>query len=188
MKKVLILGSNGFVGKRVADLLEKKGYIIVRSTDDIREKSKIKPNLFKTDIVINCAGQVKTTDVEVDYYSSNILGAINIAELCLENECPLVHISSIETKGAYGTSKRVSEILLQDYFVPKGLKLLILKLCVIMEEDTRDRQRHKIAWCKVDDLADDIERIVRTHPFNSYELRNYKEMYEEPTNIYQPGT
>ena len=184
MKKVLVLGSNGFVGKRVADLLEKKGYVVFRSTGDIREKDKIKSGFFKTDIVINCAGQVKTTDVEVDYYSSNILGTINIAELCLENECPLVHISSIETKGAYGTSKRVSEILLQDYYVSKGLKLLILKLCVIMEEDTRDRQRHKIAWCRVDDLADDIERIVRTHPFNYYELRNYKEMYEKSLNLH----
>jgi nucleoside-diphosphate-sugar epimerase len=184
MKKVLVLGSNGSVGKRVSDLLEKKGYIVVRSTDDIRNKSSMKHGFFKTDIVINCAGQVKTTDVEVDYYSSNILGVINIAELCLENDCPLVHISSIETKGAYGTSKRVSEILLQDYFVAKGLKLLTLKLCVIMEEDTRDRQRHKIAWCRVDDLADDIERIVRTHPFNNYELRNYKEMYEELINLH----
>jgi nucleoside-diphosphate-sugar epimerase len=186
--KILVFGAKGFVGSRVVSLLEKKGYNVHPISEDIREKKKIEKYFFRADIAINCAGQVQTVDSEVAYYSSNILGVINIAELCLENECKLVHISSIETKGAYGASKRVSEILLQDWFVPKGLKLLILKLCVIMEEDTKERQRHRIAWCQVDKLAEDIERIVRTHPFNNYELRNYKEMYEEPLNIHQPGT
>lgn len=184
MKKILVFGSNGFVGARVVRVLSKKGYSVMEIDDDIREKSKIKSYFFGADIAINCAGQVKPTEIESDYYSSNILGAINIAELCLENNCPLVHISSVDTKRAYGTSKRVSEILLQDYFVPKGLKLLTLKLCLILEEDTRDRQRYGVAWCRVDDLADDIERIVRTHPFNKYELRNYKEIYEKSAHIH----
>lgn len=176
MLKILVTGANGFVGSKVVALLKKRGYFVVACTDDIRDKKLMSNNFFATDIVIHAAGQVKTTSVEEDYYSTNILGTINIAQLCLENNCKLIHISSIETKGAYGVSKRVSEVLISNYFVPKGLKAIVLRLCVIMEADTKERQRYKISWCQVDDLAEDIERIVRTHPFHEYELRDYKEL------------
>ena len=176
MVKILVTGANGFVGSRVAALLEKRGYFVLKSTTDIRNKKAMSELFFKTDIVVHAAGQVKTTSVEEDYYSTNILGTINIAELCMENNTKLIHIGSIETKGAYGVSKRVSEMLVSNYFVPKGLQAIVLRMCVIMEADTDDRKRYNISWCQVDDLAEDIERIVRTHPFNTFELRDYKEI------------
>lgn len=176
MKKVLVTGARGFVGSRVVALLKSKGYDVVEITEDIRNREALRSYFKDVNIVVHAAGQVKTTEVEVDYYSTNILGTANVAGLCLEVGCPLIHISSIETKGAYGLSKRVSEVLVEKYFVPKGLKAIVLKLCVIMEADTRERQRYNIAWCQIDDLVEDIERIVRIHPFNEYELRDYKEL------------
>ena len=183
-KKILVTGARGFVGSRVLEVLKSRGYDVIGTTDDIRDKEGLRPHFWNVDYVVHAAGQVQTTPIEVDYYSTNILGTANIAELCMENKCKLIHIGSIETKNAYGISKRVSEVLVEKFYVPKGLKAIILRMCVIMQEDTKERKRYKIAWCSVDKLANDIEEIIRTHNFKDFKLIDYKEIYEEPTNIH----
>ena len=93
--KCLITGSEGFIGTSLCKLFNSKGiefvgYDLVNG-DDIRDKLKL-DKLFEAenfDIVIHLAalaGVRRSKEFTVDYETTNIIGTLNVVEMCKKYE------------------------------------------------------------------------------------------------------
>ena len=100
--KVLVIGSNGQLGRRVQTVLTDKNIdfdaydypeIDITSLDSIKNRfEQTMPNT-----IINCAAYTNVDQAETDYdnaYRINALGAKNLAEICVQNDAELVHVST----------------------------------------------------------------------------------------------
>lgn len=100
--KVLVIGSNGQLGRQVQKVLTDKS-IAFNAYDypevDIANVGSLQ-ELFdqtKPDTVINCAAYTNVDQAETDYdnaYRINALGPKNLAGICVQNDVELVHIST----------------------------------------------------------------------------------------------
>ena len=102
MSKVLVSGSGGQLGLELADLLPRRGHEVValsRTELDIADFRAVGLALEEhaPDVVVNAAaytnvdGCEKETDLA---YRVNALGPRNLAQLCEERGCDLVHVST----------------------------------------------------------------------------------------------
>ena len=119
MVKILITGGTGFIGIPLVKKLNSLGHTLKLL---IRENSNTTPfknlnnieyligdvqdidSLYKTvkdiDLIYHLAGYVKTWAKDKDsYYNINIQGAENIAKIALENNIPLMYMSSFGALG-----------------------------------------------------------------------------------------
>jgi nucleoside-diphosphate-sugar epimerase len=178
MSMILITGSRGFIGSELTFYFQNKGYDALGINIDIRDKKELRPYFQNSTFVIHAAGKVKKgiPDQET-YYSTNVLGTRNVIELCLENNCKLIHLSSIVADGPfieevpYAISKLASQNLVEDFCLNKNLKAITLKLCVIYSKEN-DTHR-KGARYQIEKLLEDIENIINTYDFNIYKLIDY---------------
>ena len=86
MTKILVTGSNGFIGTQVIEALDKLEVI----TDTINSKridlQKLEEvmKLDASDIVIHLGGKT-TKELEWnEYFNNNVLGTLNILEYCVK--------------------------------------------------------------------------------------------------------
>jgi len=146
-KKVLVIGSSGFIGSHLFPRLEKLystfGYDLVGG-NDIRDKFKL-DRLFEKerfDIVINLAARAGVLSGEEfydEYYSTNCVGLMNIIKICEKYKVKrFIHFSSsavLKALSVYGVTK-----LAGDYMV-KNSKLdwvIIRPFTVIGEGGRKD--------------------------------------------------
>jgi len=102
-KKVLVVGSDGQLGKEIQDLEKENKNIIFSFTDatslDITKK-KLMSKFFNNnnfDYCINCAAYTDVEKAEADRvkaYQVNVEGVENLAKNCLKYEVKLIHIST----------------------------------------------------------------------------------------------
>ncbi|MBF8149009.1 dTDP-4-dehydrorhamnose reductase [Winogradskyella sp. F6397] len=102
MKKVIVLGSNGQLGKTIKDFTDSSTidfHFYSRSDLDITDKTKLE-TLFACsdfDYCINCAAYTNVEGAETnneDAYLINADGAKHIAEVCNRFQVKLIHIST----------------------------------------------------------------------------------------------
>jgi len=100
MRKVLIAGSNGFIGKHLIQALEKKGIEIVKF-DKNNGKDIVNNNDFadlpKTDTVFHLAavsGYKESKESAFLAYKVNIMGTINVLEYCRKNKAKIIFPST----------------------------------------------------------------------------------------------
>ena len=120
MKKVLVTGASGFVGKALCSELVKLNFIVsgtVRNLDalsnnynyecipigDINSKTNWKNTLEKVDCIIHCAGRThkmsKNKDLD-NFYLANSEGTKHLAEQAIEAGVKrLVFLSSVKVNG-----------------------------------------------------------------------------------------
>lgn len=178
MSKILVTGCRGFIGSELIKYLQEKHYDVAGIDVDIRDANSLRPYFKNTEFVIHAAGKVKKgiPNPEI-YYSINVLGTRNIIELCLENGLKLIHLGSVvaqkpfRTEIAYCVSKLASQNLVERYSLQKGLKAIVLKLCVIYNRENDTGRRG--ARYPIEKLSADIENIIITHDFNKYKLIDY---------------
>lgn len=98
--KIIILGANGMLGHDMVKAFNDTDlYACDKDTVDITDSSAVQ-NLLKEkkpDIVINCAAYTNVDDAESEEElcrSINVDGVKNIAAVCKQINCALVHISS----------------------------------------------------------------------------------------------
>ena len=106
--KCLITGSEGFIGTSLCKLFNSKGiefvgYDLVNG-DAIRDKLKL-DKLFEAenfDIVIHLAalaGVRRSKEFTVDYETTNIIGTLNVVEMCKKYDCKMIFFSSSSVLG-----------------------------------------------------------------------------------------
>lgn len=98
MKKVLVTGSKGFIGKAVCDYLKFKGAMPVHfdGDQDVRNRMHVS-FLGSVDAIINLAGVLGTSETVGDELRAaevNIIGALNIMDIAHRRNLPLVQIAT----------------------------------------------------------------------------------------------
>lgn len=150
MKKILITGGLGFIGKQLAHQLKKNFYVsvfdnlktrIIKDPDikiingDINNLNDIKRATKNVDIVYHFAG-VSNIDYSNEFYEkaikTNILGTLNVIEACNKNSVKkIIYASSIyalsKQGGIYSVTKRTSEDLLLNLCNNLKIKYVILR-------------------------------------------------------------
>ena len=110
--KVLVLGSNGQIGRCLKDQLLKTNYLVTYSSreelditnffDSNSKIEKINPN-----IIINAAAYTNVDKAEEDTVNANLINNLaveNIANLCSKNGIVLIHISTDYIFDGYSVS------------------------------------------------------------------------------------
>lgn len=103
-KPILVTGSNGFVGRRLVQTLKEKGFSVLEF--DQADGDIANHNLSFTEVghVFHLASQTyvpASWEKTFDFYRTNVMGTVNILELCRKHTCPLTYISSY----VYGAPK-----------------------------------------------------------------------------------
>lgn len=93
--KVLIFGSRGWLGGRLAGELEKRGHEASGSRENINNVISIDSSF---DIVVNCAAYTNVDWCEEnkeEAYKNNVLGAVNLAKVCKQAGKKYVFMSTL---------------------------------------------------------------------------------------------
>ncbi|MSU74474.1 NAD-dependent epimerase/dehydratase family protein [Candidatus Kaiserbacteria bacterium] len=103
---ILVTGGRGFIGSRVVQHLQSRGYDVRALTSDIRTA------LPSADVIVHCAGRKND---ESDSFDVNVNGARNV----LKTGAKVINISTAATrlpqKGLYGETKAQAEQILKDH-------------------------------------------------------------------------
>jgi len=130
--KAIVTGAGGMLGQAVMQTGAACGWNMVGKTHkelDITDHRKVAEELLreKPDALINCAGIVKSRQVDGDmFYKVNSLAPLMMADLCTNNHIDMVQIStdcvfrgnagpydessSIDANDTYGMSKALGEL------------------------------------------------------------------------------
>ena len=148
MKKVLITGSEGFVGKNLIRYLKNYSYIVKTSdqANDLKLSASWK-QFEKCDCLIHLAGKSfvpQSWEAPAQFIENNILLITNALEYCRINKTKLIFLSSylygnckslpikedspIEANNPYALTKLLSEKLCQFYKENFQLNHLILRV------------------------------------------------------------
>jgi nucleoside-diphosphate-sugar epimerase len=150
MKRILITGSGGFVGKRLVHTLECAGYLILkvcRSDGNIADPSTLLPFLdVPLDFIFHLASRTYVPDSwnePADFHHVNVTGTLNVLELCRRRNLPLTFVSSylygspkslpiketdnIDPGNPYALSKSIAEILCGFYAENFGVPVTIIR-------------------------------------------------------------
>jgi len=154
MKKILVTGADGFIGRSLVPQLElDRSLNVFISTLDITDPSKVtdyfRENKFDT--VVHLAGLSSPPEceqAELKAYKINTLGAYFVAQALAETQAgatfiflstahvyaplvgekDIVEESLVGPQNVYGKSKWMAELLLQDLGKRKDIKIRILRL------------------------------------------------------------
>ena len=102
MKKVLVTGAKGMLGKDLCPILEDSGYEVIETdidTMDITDIFSVNSSIekHKPDVVIHCAAYTNVDGAEADKDTAekiNSAGTENIAKICAKYDAELVYIST----------------------------------------------------------------------------------------------
>ena len=138
--KILVTGSNGFIGKNLITELRNLGYTNIFEYDKETDRDKLKTYTKEADFVFHLAGANRPTNEE-DFEKDNVSFTEEILEELKYNKnfCPIMLASSIHVNrnDLYGKTKRISEELLFEYEKETGVKVLIYRFTNVFGK-----------WCK----------------------------------------
>ena len=126
MSKILVTGSNGFIGKHMTKALNKAGYEVLPYDLD-KTEDKLKAYIKEADFVIHLAGINRPLTNE-EFYNGNTNFTKKVVDFLkiFHKNTPIIMSSS--TKAAldndYGKSKKMGE----DYLFSSGLPVYVFRL------------------------------------------------------------
>lgn len=130
MMKILVTGSNGFIGKNLIAELRNRNY-----TDILEYGRETNPSLLdeyckEADFVFHLAGINRPKD-QSEFMDGNYGFTSTLLEILKkhQNTCPVMISSSIQAEldNPYGISKRAGEDLLFEYSKDTGAKVLVYR-------------------------------------------------------------
>jgi len=96
-KRILVTGSDGFIGKKLVNTLRNEGIIVEEFDRKHGDISSFTFNFDHIDHVIHLASLVfvpASWENPASFYQTNVIGTINILELCRKHKCSLTYLSS----------------------------------------------------------------------------------------------
>lgn len=129
--KVLVTGSNGFIGKNLVEKLKEVGTREIVCIDRENTKEELIKSVLEADFIFHLAGINRPKD-EKEFFEGNSGLTGEIVELLKSSNknTPIVITSSIQADldNAYGKSKKLSEESLLSYSKETGAKVSIYRL------------------------------------------------------------
>jgi nucleoside-diphosphate-sugar epimerase len=148
-QRVLVTGSKGFVGRRLLMLLEQSGYAVaaadLRQGVDVTNLEHLQ-TLTPFDAAVHLAAKVFVPAAyrhPRNFYHANVVGTLNLLELCRLNEAKFIFASSyvygsprylpidenhpVQSANPYSESKIIGERLCARYHSDFGLRVVILR-------------------------------------------------------------
>ena len=209
MSKVLVTGSGGQLGQELVELLPERGHVVLafsRAELDVADFGAVRGVLdaHAPDLVVNAAAytNVDRCETETDLaYRVNALGPRNLAQLCEERGCDLLHVSTNyvfdgenerpyepfdppNPISAYGRTKLAGEEYVRQltsrwYVVRsagvygRGHNFVRTMLRVAAERDAlKVKDDEFISPTYARDLAEGIIEVVETGEYGLYHLTN----------------
>jgi len=146
MSKILITGSNGFIGKQIVKHFKKSELVsdFINSKRVNLQNNKEVMKINKADIVIHLGGKTKKGLNANEYFDNNVLGTLNILEYCIKKKIkkmifvssyvygnpqytPIDEKHSISPHNTYTKSKFLAEELCKFYAKNFNLNIIILR-------------------------------------------------------------
>lgn len=128
--KVLITGSEGFVGKNLVEFLKTKEDIYLYLYDKENTLEELNSYCKDCDIVVNLAGVNRTTESS-EFVQGNLGVIENVVNFLKDNNnlCPIIYSSSIQAilDNDYGKSKKMGEDFLFEYSREAGVPVYIYR-------------------------------------------------------------
>lgn len=158
MRKILVTGSSGFIGKKIVKSLNTLEVITDSNHSeriDLRNKEQVM-KLDSADMVIHLGGKTPHDDLKwSEYFDNNVIGTLNVLEYCIQKKvkkmiyvssyvygnpkyCPLDENHTVSPHNAYTESKYLGERLCEFYRNKSDLNLIILRPFNIFGESMRD--------------------------------------------------
>lgn len=151
MKRLLITGSTGFIGKNVRPALEQSHTVVgvnLSGGVDIAKVGALDHLEGDFDAVLHLAGKSyvpESFEKPAEYYHTNINGALTVAEFCRgrgvkdliyantyvygsPDSLPIDEAHRVSPGSPYHSSKLLGEELLLGYFTPSGTKVCSLRI------------------------------------------------------------
>lgn len=146
--KILITGSNGFIGKNLISELKNRNYIDIFEYDKETDPKLLDQYCEETDFVFHLAGVNRPKE-----QSEFMEGNFGFTSLLLDtlkkynNTCPVMISSSIQAEldNPYGESKKAGEDLLLDYSKETGAKVLIYRFPNVFGKWSRPNYNSAVA-------------------------------------------
>ncbi len=146
---VLVIGGSGFIGSHIADDLTSRGHKVtifdkyvsewIREdqkmvSGDIMDVDLLEQYISYSDIVYHMAAIADIKEAKespVDTITVNILGSVNIIDLCVKHSARLIYGSTVYVYSKHGSfyraSKQSVETLIEEYHSIYGLKYTIIR-------------------------------------------------------------
>lgn len=145
-KTVLVTGASGFIGRRLVRKLEETEYAVIRHSDADGDISSCPLPFTGVDHVFHLAARTFVPDswaAPLPFYTTNVLGTVNVAEFCRRTGVSLTMVSSYvygrprvlpiseeHPLGAfhpYGHSKILAEEVCRYYAAQFGVRVTVVR-------------------------------------------------------------
>ena len=148
--KVLITGSNGFIGKNMLESLTRSGLEVYTFTKENSMKN-LEDNILKVDFIFHLAGVNRPKD-PLEFYDGNTHLTQTIVDLITKHKkkIPILFSSSTQvgSKNDYGKSKRQSEEIIKQYSNNNNVECFIYRLPNVFGKWSKPNYNTVIAtWC-----------------------------------------
>lgn len=157
--KILVTGSNGFIGKNLVTELQNRNYDNILEYDIHTDIKLLDQYAKECDFVFHLAGINRPQNQE-EYMQGNYGFTSILLEKLKEyhNICPILITSSIQAEldNPYGKSKKAGEDILLDYEKDTGNKALVYRLPNVFGKWSRPNYNSAVAtFCN--NIANDLE-------------------------------
>lgn len=149
--RVLITGSNGFIGKNLVSTLETMNHIEILKFDKEHTLSQLKALTQNCDFVIHLAGVNRPDNID-EFYEGNATLTELLCQYLNENKnnAPILMTSSIQANldNDYGKSKRAAELILEKHYGENAAPVYIYRLPNLFGKWSRPFYNSVVAtWC-----------------------------------------
>ena len=189
MKKVLVTGSKGFVGRNLCAVLRRREDVELYEYDVDNKPKELDSALGKIDCIIHLAGVNRPEDPK-EFETGN---AGSLKEICSKlqevGRAPKIVLSSsiqAELDNPYGVSKRLAEEELQRFSADTGAECVVYRFKNLFGKWCRPNYNSVTAtFCH--NIANDLP-IQISDPFNEIELTHIDDVVEAFVHEMESGT
>jgi len=141
--KIGVTGSNGFIGKHLIDALKERKNVKLSYFDlpeyNLLNLDSVKNFVVGKDVIVHAAAVNKGSNLEI--VAGSVVAAYNLISAIKKfgRKTKLIFLSSIqaETDTIYGLSKKLTEIMLQDFSREYQTPITIFRLTNVFGEGCR---------------------------------------------------